>query len=176
MTLRVGVLTISDRCSRGEAQDVSGPLLCDMATQRLGAVVEQVAVVPDERDQISRALIAWCDQEDLDLILTTGGTGFSPRDITPEATRDVIERDAPGLAEAMRREGAKTTPHAMLSRAVAGIRRGTLIVNFPGSAKAVQENLEVILPALPHAVEILRNVHGANQRHEYKHEAHKGKG
>jgi molybdopterin adenylyltransferase len=100
--------------------------------------------------------------------VTTGGTGFAPRDVTPEATRAVIEREAPGLAEAMRLEGAKSTPHALLSRAVAGIRGQTLIVNLPGSPKAVREGLEVILPALPHGVEILRGTHGANQRHEFK--------
>lgn len=168
MVITVGVLTISDRCSRGEAEDRSGPLIRQMVTERLGAEVKVVGTVPDERGLISRTLIAWCDREGVDLILTTGGTGFAPRDVTPEATRDVIEREAPGLAEAMRREGGKVTPHAMLSRAVAGIRGHTLIVNLPGSAKAVQENLETIFPALPHGIEILKDVHGANQRHEYK--------
>lgn len=168
MTISVGILTVSDRCSRGETQDYSGPLIRQLVTERLGAEVKAVAVVPDEREQIASTLISWSDELDLDLILTTGGTGFAPRDITPEATRAVIDREAPGLAEAMRSEGAKATPHAMLSRAVAGIRGRTLIVNLPGSSKAVQEGLEVILPALPHAIEILRGVHGANQRHEYK--------
>ena len=124
--------------------------------------------MPDERDLIQDALISWTDEERLDLILTTGGTGFAPRDVTPEATRQVIEREAPGLAEAMRREGAKVTPHALLSRAMAGIRGQTLIVNLPGSPKAVREGLEVISPALPHGIEILKGVHGADKMHEYK--------
>jgi molybdopterin adenylyltransferase len=168
MAISAGVLTISDRCSRGETEDKSGPLIGQIVTERLGAEVKLAACVPDERELIARTLIAWCDKEGVDLILTTGGTGFAPRDVTPEAMREVIEREAPGLAEAMRREGARLTPHAMLSRAVAGIRKSTLIVNLPGSAKAVRENLETILPALPHGIEILKGVHGANHRHEYK--------
>jgi molybdenum cofactor synthesis domain-containing protein len=167
MTIAVAILTISDRCSRGETEDKSGPLIAQLVKERLGADVKAAACVPDEREEISRTLISWCDGGTVDLILTTGGTGFAPRDVTPEAMRNVIEREAPGLAEAMRRETAKITPHAMLSRAMAGIRRSTLIVNLPGSAKAVQENLEAILPALPHGIEILKGVHGANQRHEY---------
>ena len=168
MAITVGVLTISDRCSRGEAEDKSGPLIGQIVTERLGAEVKLTGCVPDERELIASTLVAWCDEQDVDLILTTGGTGFAPRDVTPEAMRDVIEREAPGLAEAMRREGAKLTPHAMLSRAVAGMRKSTLIVNLPGSARAVQENLETILPALPHGIEILKGAHGANQKHEYK--------
>ena len=168
MTITVGVLTISDRCSRGEAQDSGGPLIREIVTQRLDVQVMQQACVPDERDQIARTLRSWCDELHLDLVLTTGGTGFSPRDVTPEATREVIEREAPGLAEAMRWDGLKATPHAMLSRAVAGIRGQTLIVNLPGNLKAVRENLETILPVMPHGIEILKNVQGANQRHEYK--------
>lgn len=168
MAMRVGILTVSDRCSRGEAQDASGPVIRQLVTERLTAQVLKEGCVPDERTQIAETLMVWCDAADLDLILTTGGTGFAPRDITPEATRAVIEREAPGLAEAMRREGAKATPHALLSRAVAGIRGQTLIVNLPGSPKAVKEGLEVILPALPHGIEILRGAHGANQSHEFK--------
>jgi len=168
MVISVGILTISDRCSRGETEDKSGPLIGQMVRERLSAEVKLTGCVPDEREVIASTLISWCDQEGVDLILTTGGTGFAPRDVTPEAMRDVIEREAPGLAEAMRREGAKLTPHAMLSRAVTGIRKSTLIVNLPGSAKAVQENLETILPALPHGIEILKGVHGANQKHEFK--------
>ena len=168
MAITVGVLTISDRCSRGEAEDKSGTLIGQIVTERLGAEVKLTGCVPDERELIASTLVAWCDEQGVDLILTTGGTGFAPRDVTPEAMRDVIEREAPGLAEAMRREGAKLTPHAMLSRAVAGMRKSTLIVNLPGSAKAVQENLETILPALPHGIEILKGAHGANQKHEYK--------
>ena len=168
MTISVGILTVSDRCSRGEAEDASGPLIRRLVSEHLPAAVRLEAIVPDEQDAIRGTLIRWCDDERLDLILTTGGTGFSPRDVTPEATKAVIEREAPGLAEAMRREGAKVTPHAMLSRAIAGIRGQTLIVNLPGSAKAVQEGLEVIFPALPHGVEILKGVSGSDQRHNYK--------
>jgi molybdopterin adenylyltransferase len=168
MTISVGILTVSDRCHRGEAEDVSGPLIKKLVTERLQAEVRLEAIVPDEQDSISSLLTSWCDDEAVDLILTTGGTGFSPRDVTPEATKAVIEREAPGLAEAMRREGAKVTPHAMLSRAVAGIRGQTLIVNLPGSSKAVREGLEVILPALPHGVEILKGVAGSDQRHHFK--------
>ena len=168
MAIRVGILTVSDRCSRGEAQDASGPVIRQLVTERLAGQVVREGCVPDERKQITETLVAWCDSGELDLILTTGGTGFSPRDITPEATRAVIEREAPGLAEAMRYEGAKSTPHALLSRALAGIRGRTLVVNLPGSPKAVREGLEVILPALPHGIEILSGAHGANQRHEFK--------
>jgi len=168
MTISVGILTVSDRCYHGEAEDTSGPLVRQLVTQQLGAEVRREAVVPDERDLIRSTLISWSDEEALDLILTTGGTGFAPRDVTPEATREVIDREAPGLTEAMRREGVKATPHAMLSRAIAGVRGYTLIVNLPGNPKAVQEGLEVIFPALPHGIEILKGAHGANQRHEYK--------
>jgi molybdopterin adenylyltransferase len=161
--IRTGILTISDRCSRGEYRDLSGPAIRGLVTGRLSATVELEAIVPDERTAISRTLRLWADEAELDLVLTTGGTGFAFRDVTPEATRDIIEREAPGLAEAMRSASLAITPHAMLSRAVAGIRRRTLIVNLPGSPKAVRENLETILPALPHAVELLRGEKGADQ-------------
>jgi molybdopterin adenylyltransferase len=164
--IRVGILTVSDRGSRGEYRDLSGPAIHNLVTERLGAAVEQRAIVPDERTEIARALQAWADDVELDLILTTGGTGFAPRDVTPEATRDVIEREAPGLAEAMRAASLRITPHAMLSRAVAGVRGRTLIVNLPGSPKAVRENLETILPALPHAVELLHGEKGSDRHPE----------
>jgi molybdopterin adenylyltransferase len=164
--IRVGILTVSDRGSRGEYRDLSGPAIHALVTERLGAAVEQQAIVPDERAEIARALRAWADEVGLDLILTTGGTGFAPRDVTPEATRDVIEREAPGLAEAMRAASLRITPHAMLSRAVAGVRGRTLIVNLPGSPKAVRENLETILPALPHAVELLHGEKGPDRHPE----------
>ncbi len=165
LRIRIGILTISDRASRGEREDESGPLIERLVSQSLHCAIEKKAIVPDVREEIASILINWADALKLGLILTTGGTGFSPRDITPEATRDVIEREAPGLAEAMRAQGIAKTPHAMLSRAVAGIRGHTLIINLPGSPKAVKEGLEVIMPALPHAVSILRG--GGNSEHEY---------
>lgn len=163
--MRAGVLTVSDRGSRGEREDRSGPLIGEIIAERLQAEVLRYQVVPDEEDVIAATLVTWADDDDLDLILTTGGTGFAPRDVTPEAMEKVIQRRAPGLVEAIRAESRSITPHAMLSRAAAGIRGSTLIVNLPGSPKAVQESLEVILPALPHGVEILRDVPGADSRH-----------
>ncbi len=152
--MKVGILTVSDKGARGEREDKSGPAIREMIEAAGGEVV-RTRVVPDEPGDIRAALIAWAD-EGLDLVLTTGGTGFSPRDITPEATKGVIERETPGLAEAMRRAGAEKTPTAILSRAVAGIRGATLIVNLPGSEKAVRESLAAILPALPHGLDILK--------------------
>ncbi len=163
MSIRVGILTASDRASRGEYRDLSGPAIRELVIERLGAEVAQEDVVPDERLVIAAALRAWADDLGLDLVLTTGGTGFAPRDVTPEATLDVVERPAPGLVEAMRAASLRVTPHAMLSRAAAGIRGHTLIVNLPGSLKAVRENLETILPALPHALELLRGETGADR-------------
>jgi molybdenum cofactor synthesis domain-containing protein len=161
--IRAGILTISDRSYRGEYRDLSGPAIRELVTQRLAARVELEAIVPDEREIIAGTLLTWADEVGLDLVLTTGGTGFAPRDVTPEATRDVITRQAPGLAEAMRAASLVVTPHAMLSRAVTGIRGTTLIVNLPGSPKAVRENLETILPALPHAVELLQGSKGLDR-------------
>ena len=149
---KAAILTISDRGSRGERQDLSGPALKErlFETEKFQVVLEKI--VSDEPAEIEAALIQWSDQHAVDLILTTGGTGFSPRDLAPEATAAVIERPAPGFAEAMRAESLKITPHAMISRAISGIRKSTLIVNFPGSPKAARECLEFILPALPHAL------------------------
>lgn len=153
--IRAGVLTISDRASTGAYADSSGPLIQQMIAERLGGEVTVVETVPDEQELIRSKLAEWADSDRINLILTTGGTGFTPRDVTPEATRAVIEREAPGVAEAMRLASMRVTPFAMLSRAVAGIRGGTLIVNLPGSPKAARENLEAILPALPHGLELL---------------------
>jgi len=152
--VRVGILTISDRSARGQRADASGPALAEMVRLQ-GWVVQKIDIIPDERDVIENKLITWADDGEVDVILTTGGTGFSPRDVTPEATQAVIERHTPGLAEAMRNSSLEVTPHAMLSRATAGIRKRTLIVNLPGSPKGAVENLQVILPVLPHAVQLL---------------------
>src|SRR5215213_6097067 len=155
MRLRVGILTISDRSFRGEREDSSGPVLTNIVRAE-GWSVDKKALLPDEESTIRDTLISWADSAELDMILTTGGTGFSPRDVTPEATRAVIEREAPGLAEAMRAASLKVTPHAMLSRIVTGIRKKTLIINLPGSPKGAVENLQVVIPVLPHAVQLLQ--------------------
>jgi len=162
--VKIAVLTISDRSAQGEREDRSGPLIQEIALQR-GWEVIATDLIADEQVEIEERLVSWCDSGEIDLILTTGGTGFSPRDRTPEATCKVVERLAPGLAEAMRARSMSKTPHAMLSRAVAGIRKSTLIVNLPGSPKAVEENLAVIIPALPHAIQLLREDPDAEQGH-----------
>ncbi|HKI54762.1 MAG TPA: MogA/MoaB family molybdenum cofactor biosynthesis protein [Anaerolineales bacterium] len=156
MTIRFGILTLSDRSSQGEREDASGPALARLILAEGWSVVKQ-QILPDDESAIRQLLIEWTDADELDVILTTGGTGFSPRDVTPEATRAVIEREAPGLAEAMRSASLKITPHAMLSRVVAGIRKKTLLVNLPGSPKGAVENLQVIMPVLPHATQLLRD-------------------
>jgi molybdenum cofactor synthesis domain-containing protein len=164
VTLRVGVLTVSDRSARGERPDTSGPAL-EAALQAQGAQIVRRETIADERSQIRATLLAWADAGDCDVILTTGGTGFGQRDVTPEATLEVVNRRAPGITEAMRARSLAITPHAMLSRAVAGIRGTTLIVNLPGSPKGALENLEVLLPVLPHAAQLLRDDPQAEQGH-----------
>ena len=154
MTIRFGILTLSDRSSRGERTDSSGPALTALV-QGAGWTVVRQSLLPDDEAAIRELLAAWSDSAEIDVILTTGGTGFAPRDVTPEATRAVIEREAPGLAEAMRLASLKVTPHAMLSRIVTGIRGKTLIINLPGSPKGAVENLQVVIPVLPHAVQLL---------------------
>ena len=149
--LSAGVLTISDRSSQGLRQDASGPQLAELLRKHEIEVV-WTDVVPDEERDIRHALIAWADEEQADLIVTTGGTGLSPRDVTPEATMAVVQRLIPGMAEAMRAASMLKTPHAMISRAVAGVRGKTLIINLPGSPKGAVENLEAVLPALKHAI------------------------
>lgn len=155
MTIRFGILTLSDRSSRGERADSSGPALAALVEAEGWSVVKH-EILPDNESAIRTMLASWADSGDMDVILTTGGTGFAPRDVTPEATRAVIEREAPGLAEAMRSASLRVTPHAMLSRIMTGIRRKTIIINLPGSPKGAVENLQVITPVLPHAVQLLR--------------------
>ena len=147
-----GILTISDKGSRGEREDLSGPEIRRLLAS-IPARVEAYEVVPDEEEIIARKLMEYADRKGLNLILTTGGTGLSPRDVTPEATRRVLDKEVPGIAEAMLAEGIKITPTAILSRAAAGIRGRSLIINLPGSPRAVRENLRVVLPALKHALE-----------------------
>lgn len=161
---RVAILTISDRSYRGERPDASGPQLEQLMSNR-GWQITATAIVPDEIERIRQKLLQWCDDDVADLILTTGGTGVGPRDVTPEATQSVIERPLPGIAEAMRAASLQITPHAMLSRAVAGIRKRTLIINLPGSPKGAIENLETVLPALPHAIALIRENPEAEKGH-----------
>ncbi len=156
MSLTVGILTISDKAASGQREDTSGAAIRELVSQ-IGASVERQEVVPDDSWFIAEVLRSWADRAGIDVILTTGGTGLGHRDVTPQATRAILDYEAPGLVEAMRAEGLKQTPMAMLSRAVAGVRGKTLIVNLPGSPRGVRENLSVVLPVLPHAVELLKN-------------------
>ncbi|NP_001125964.1 gephyrin [Pongo abelii] len=157
--IRVGVLTVSDSCFRNLAEDRSGINLKDLVQDPslLGGTISAYKIVPDEIEEIKETLIDWCDEKELNLILTTGGTGFAPRDVTPEATKEVIEREAPGMALAMLMGSLNVTPLGMLSRPVCGIRGKTLIINLPGSKKGPQECFQFILPALPHAIDLLRD-------------------
>jgi molybdopterin adenylyltransferase len=155
----VGILTISDKGSRGERQDKSGEAIREILPS-IDARIVNYEIVPDEKELIVKKLVKWVDEYNLDVLITTGGTGLTPRDVTPEATLAVVDRIVPGIAEAMRAESLKKTPMAMLSRAVVGTRGKCLIINLPGSPKAVRECLEVVLPALPHAVETLKGQAG----------------
>lgn len=161
MTRDAVVLTISDRGSRGEQVDTSGPALCALLAKDGWNIVE-AAILPDDRSKIEAALIRCADELNAALVLTTGGTGFSPRDVTPEATKGVIERETPGLPELMRAESMKVTPRGCLSRAAAGIRGRTLIINLPGSEKAARENYAAIRPVLEHAVQMIHSDGSAN--------------
>ena len=149
--MRVKILVLSDRCSRGEREDASGPALVAWLAER-GVTAEEVTVLPDDRELIAKFLRNGCDGGAWDLVLTCGGTGVSPRDVTADVTRDVIDYDVPGFGEAMRRASAEKSPHAMISRALAGVRRRTLVVNLPGSPRAAVENLAAVWTAIPHAV------------------------
>jgi molybdopterin adenylyltransferase len=153
--VNIGILTISDKGSRGQRQDKSAGVIRDVVARLPGSVVKY-EIVPDEADVIAGKLIDWADGGDMDVILTTGGTGLSARDVTPEATLSVIDKEVPGIAEAMRLKSLEKTPTAILSRAVAGLCGKCLIINLPGSPKAVQECLDVVLPVLAHAVEIIK--------------------
>lgn len=165
MTLRFGILTISDRSTRGERPDSAGPALAEVI-QSYGWQVTRRGLIPDDFATIETTLRQWINTGDLDILLTTGGTGFSPRDITPEATRRVIERPAPGLAEAMRAAGMQKTPFAILSRGEAGICKQTLLLNLPGSPKGAIENLQAIIAVLEHAVHLLQDHPLAESGHQ----------
>ena len=164
MSISFGILTVSDRSSRGERPDLSGPALME-AVQAHGWQVGMTEIVPDEVEIIREKLAGWADSDKVDVILSTGGTGFAPRDVTPEATRLVVDRLTPGLDEAMRASSLKTTAHAMLSRGVSGIRKQTLVINLPGSPKAAVENLEAIAAVLEHAVKLLKDDPGSEKGH-----------
>ncbi len=151
--ITVAVLTLSDKGSKGEREDLSGPLIADIL-KPIGADLKYYEILPDEKELIKKKLMEYCSK--VDLILTTGGTGLAPRDVTPDATLEVIDKEVSGIAEVMRSEGFKKTRRALLSRAVAGIKGNTLIINLPGSPKAVKENLEIILDVIPHAVEKIK--------------------
>ncbi|GER88186.1 molybdenum cofactor biosynthesis protein [Dictyobacter vulcani] len=153
--ITVGILTISDGAARGERQDLSGARAHEIITRLPETTVQVQDIVPDEQAQIASVLRSWCDEQKLNLIITTGGTGLAPRDVTPEATKAIIERDAPGISEALRAISLQYTPMAMLSRGVAGVRGRTLIINLPGSPKAVQQCLEYALSVLPHAINLI---------------------
>ena len=162
--MRFGILTISDRSSRGERIDLSGPAI-SAAIINKGWEIIKTGIIPDEIENIQKYMVDWVDSGEIDILLSTGGTGFAPRDITPEATRLVLDRLTPGLDEAMRAHSMQITSHGMLSRGVSGIRRQTLIINLPGSPKAALENLQAIYPVLEHAIHLLRNDPNSENEH-----------
>ncbi len=162
--VRVAILTVSDRSARGEREDLSGPALVQ-ACRRQGWIISEVQIVADDPEDIGQVLLHWADDNAVDLILTTGGTGVAPRDNTPEATRAVIEKEVPGISEVIRSASLKITPHAMISRGISGIRRRTLIVNLPGSPKAAVESLDVFAAIVPHAIDLLREDQSAESGH-----------
>ncbi|RCK75488.1 MAG: Molybdenum cofactor biosynthesis protein MoaB [Anaerolineae bacterium] len=162
--IRFAILTISDRSARGEREDASGPAL-KQAVEQYGGKVFLQKIVADEQRAIEEILRDWCDTDAVDVILTTGGTGCAPRDVTPEATAAVIERPVPGIAEAIRSASLKITPHAMLSRGIAGIRKRVLVINLPGSPKGAVQSFEIALPVIPHAVQLLRENAAAELGH-----------
>jgi len=153
--ITAGIITVSDKGSRGEREDISGKEIRKLL-EGISIKVVDYEVIPDEKDIVINKLVEYSDRKKLDLIVTTGGTGVSPRDVTPDATLEVIEKEIPGMSEAMRRESAALTPHAMISRAVTGVRKNSLIINLPGSPKGVRENLAVVLPALRHTIEKIK--------------------
>ena len=165
MSIKFAILTVSDRSSSGTREDRSGPLL-QQAVIDSGWEVKQTDIVSDEFPEIVDKLQTWSDSGEINVILTTGGTGFSSRDVTPEATNAVVDRQAPGLAEAMRAGSLTITPHAMLSRSEAGIRKNTLIINLPGSPKGALENFRIVAPVLAHAVQLLEDDSGAEDTHQ----------
>ena len=167
--IKAVVITASDACARGEREDTSGAALVQLLTD-LGAEIVAARIVSDDLDPLAELLCEFADSDDVNLIITTGGTGLGPRDNTPEATEGVIEREAPGIAEAIRAESLKVTPMAMISRGVAGVRSGTLIINLPGSPKAVKESFAVIAPVLPHALDLL----AGRTSHDEKDPSHSG--
>jgi len=166
--IRAGVVTVSDKGYAGEREDVSGPLLADLLRE-MGIEVVRQTIVPDERDEIVRLLVLLADEEQIDLITTTGGTGATPRDVTPEATEAILDREMPGLAEVLRFQGYRKTPLAVLSRGVAGLRGRALIVNLPGSPNAVRDGMETLASILPHAVKMAR---GEDTEHHHEEDHH----
>ena len=163
-TLKVGIVTVSDRCSAGKRKDESGGFL-KKRTAEAGWLLVSYRVIPDEEKVIRNTLIWLADKERVDLILTTGGTGLAKRDVTPEATRKVIEKEIPGISETMRMKSSDKSPYAVLSRGISGFRKNTLVVNLPGSPEGVKECLEIILPVIPHALEIMK---GGKAHHHHK--------